>query len=61
MEGKMTRFKLLKFTNEMGEKDFNIIDKLVSTEHPAAWGFDRIIDTFEKKFEKGEIAFSITI
>jgi hypothetical protein len=57
----MARFELLEFTNERGEKDFNIIDKLVRTEHPAVWGFDRIIDTFKKKFEKGEIAFSIKI
>ncbi len=57
----MARFELLEFTNERGEKDFNIIDRLVRTEHPAVWGFDRIIDTFEKKFEKGEIAFSIKI
>jgi hypothetical protein len=57
----MARFELLEFTNERGEKDFNIIDKLVRTEHPAVWGFDRIIDTFKHKFEKGEIAFSVKI
>lgn len=57
----MARFEILEFTNEKGEKDFNVLDRVIRTEHPTVWGLDGIIDSFKEKFEKGNLAFSIRV
>jgi hypothetical protein len=53
----MARFEILEFTNEKGEKDFSILDRIIRTEHPTVWGLDGVIEAFEEKFEKGNLTF----
>ncbi len=56
----MARFEILEYTNEKGEKDFNILDRIIRTEHPTIWGLDGVIDVFKERFEKGNLIFLIS-
>ncbi|MEN6374452.1 MAG: hypothetical protein ABFD75_06665 [Smithella sp.] len=57
----MSRFELLEFTNEKGEKDFIILDRLIKTEQPKARWLEGINDAFKEKFDNGDLGFKVIV
>ncbi|MEN6332311.1 MAG: hypothetical protein ABFD57_10015 [Smithella sp.] len=53
----MTRFEIIEFTNEKGEKDFVLLDRLIRTEYPKARWLEGITNAFKEKFDNGEVSF----
>jgi len=57
----MSRFELLEFTNEKGEKDFIILDRMIKTEQSKARWLEGFTDAFKEKFDNGDLVFKVIV
>ena len=57
----MVRYEIVEFTNDNGQKDFIILDRIMKTEQPKARWLEGIADAFKEKFDNGDLAFKVAI